>query len=74
MRRALPAALTAICVLAAPTASTADPPRAAKPTLESYFAREEPGMKAAGVRRIPITTPKGSCLQADQADWGPAMR
>src|ERR1700741_1035841 len=29
------------------------------PTLQSYFAQAETGMKSGGVRRIPIKTPKG---------------
>jgi proline iminopeptidase len=41
----------------------AEPPRprpaGAPPTLASYFPRQEPGMQAGGVRRIPIHTPKG---------------
>lgn len=31
-----------------------------KPTLESYFASREAGLRAGGVRRIPIRTPKGN--------------
>jgi proline iminopeptidase len=40
-------------------ARPAEPTKPAKPTLESYFAPQETGMRAGGVRRIPIKTLKG---------------
>jgi proline iminopeptidase len=56
MRRTL---MALVAVAVAFPARAADPPQAAKPTLESYFASNEPGMRSGGVRRIPIKTPKG---------------
>jgi proline iminopeptidase len=49
----------AIALFAAASARPADPPPSTKPTLQSYFASQEAGMRAGGVRRIPIKTPKG---------------
>ena len=53
LRQAVLAVLAA-AVLAAPALA------AQKATLESYFASRESGMQTGGVRRIPITTPKGN--------------
>ena len=54
--RSLSLAVTAACALAV-SACAAHP--ATGPTLASYFAPVEPGPQAAGVKMIPIHTPKG---------------
>jgi proline iminopeptidase len=54
--RSLSLSVTAACALAV-SACAAHP--ATGPTLASYFAPVEPGPQAAGVKMIPIHTPKG---------------
>src|SRR5580765_3718329 len=66
------AASAALAALVTPEAAGAEEPASkpqvsvmtrangpARPTLASYFAREDAGMQTGGVRRIPIHTPKG---------------
>src|SRR5262245_25842875 len=47
------AMVVALAAAAGPGAETG------KPTLQSYFAPHETGMREGGVRRIPVKTPKG---------------
>jgi proline iminopeptidase len=54
------ALVVALATLGALGCGSAARPAASEPTLASYFAPEGEGVQAAGVKIIPITTPKGT--------------